>query len=77
MVFVLVAASASLIYAHSFADPPLVAAVSASSPLFVFLFTLAASTFAPGILKEDAGTRNMVYKLIGATMIILGVFLIG
>ena len=76
MVFVLVAASASLIYAYSLADPPLVAAVSASSPLFVFLFTLAAGTLAPRLLKEDAGARNMVSKLVGAMMIVLGVFLI-
>jgi drug/metabolite transporter (DMT)-like permease len=77
MVALVMAANAATIYAYSLGSAPLVAAVGASNPLFVFFYALMASLFAPWLLKEEViGGRGVAFKLAGGALIIAGVFLI-
>jgi len=54
----------------------LISAVGASVPLFVFIFVALATLIVPKLLKEKLTPRIIITKLIGAALIIIGVYLV-
>lgn len=76
MMLVVIVAFLALTDAYALQSAALVSAVSASQPLFVFLYVLAASIFIPKILKEEVGAKAVLFKLLGGLLIIIGVYLV-
>ena len=73
---IIMASFALFILAYSMQSAPLVAAVGASQPLFVFMYAGLASIFIPKLLKEELDRRTILFKLLGGALIIIGVFLV-
>jgi len=54
----------------------LLALFGAASPLFVFIYALIASLFIPRVLKGEVDARTALFKVVGAILIMAGVFLV-
>lgn len=65
-----------VVYAFSLADAPLVAAVLSTEPMFLLLFTTAASLFIPRLLREELEKGRVLVKIAAAALVILGVYLV-
>lgn len=63
-------------YASLLAPVALVSAISATSTFFVFLFSVVLTVFLPRLGREDLSARNVIQKVIGGALIMIGVALI-
>jgi len=62
--------------AISQAPVSIVAALSTTEPLFVFVLAVASSVFTPKLLKEEIGGSKLALKLVAIVLIILGAYLV-
>jgi uncharacterized membrane protein len=66
----------SIFIALSLGPATLVTSIGATSPLMVLILTTGISIFFPHILKENIDKRNMIKKVLGTFLIILGAIFI-